>query len=47
MMFPSPQIKDVLSGGKVVVLRYIRAITDGSELKSSSHTFGHIMKRKW
>ncbi len=41
MMFSSPQIRDVSSGGGVVVLRYIRAITDGSELKGGSHTIRH------
>ncbi len=37
-MFSSVQIRDKLSGGGVLGLRYVRAIIDGSVLKSSSHT---------
>ncbi len=34
----SVQIRDMLSGGGVLGLRYTRAIVDGSVLNSSSHT---------
>ncbi len=37
-MFSSVHIRDKLSGGWVMVLRYVRAIIVGSVLKSSSHT---------
>ncbi len=37
MMVSSVQIRDMLSGGGVLGLRYIGAIFDSSELKSSSH----------
>ncbi len=38
MMVSSVQIRDMLSGGGVLGLRYTTAIVDGSVLKSSSHT---------
>ncbi len=38
MMVSSVQIRDMVSGGGALGLRYTRAIVDGSELKSSSYT---------
>ncbi len=38
MIVSSVQIKDMLSGGGVLGLRYTTAIVDGSVLKSRSHT---------
>ncbi len=38
MMVLSVQIRDMLSGGGVLGLRYTKAIVDGSVLRSSSHT---------
>ncbi len=38
MMVSSVQIRDMLSGGRVLGLRYTTATIDGSVLKSRSHT---------
>ncbi len=38
MMVSSVQIRDMLSGGGVLGLRYTTAIVDGSVIKSRSHT---------
>ncbi len=38
MMVSSVQIRDMLSGGGVLGIRYTRTIVNGSVLKSSSHT---------
>ncbi len=38
IMVSSVQIRDMLSGSRVLGLRYAMAIVDGSVLKSRSHT---------